>query len=243
MGGLGMHQILGFIIGAVAFAVTLAMWPTIQVGNAEVYNQFSSHCLIDGRAVTRVHVGAVTTNITGSTADGPCLGTGLAASATNIVDEYGRTHSATATAGTLQSDGWVVLPAVMSRFSSVNRLVAGILPIIYVASMIGFAVIVYRGQATGGITGHITGAVVGTVIYVAGVVLLPTILGFVVTAATDGNSGANYAVNDSFGGSLLQLLWQLIPTILLIGIAALIPSRTGAYGAAYGYARNRFGGM
>ena len=241
MGGLGMHQILGFIIGAVAFAVTLAMWPTIQVGNAEVYNQFSSHCLVDGRAVTRVHVGATTTNITGTDADGACSGAALA-TATAVTDEYGRAITPSA-AGELQADGWVMLPSVMSRFSSVNRLVAGILPIIYVASMIGFAVIVYRGQATGGITGHITGAVVGTVIYVAGVVLLPTILGFVVTAATDGNSGANYAVNDSFGGSLLQLLWQLIPTILLIGIAALIPSRTGAYGAAYGYARNRFGGM
>lgn len=242
---LGGNMISALIFGVVGIAVVLLLWNVVQPANAEVYNQFVSHCKIQNKAVTRLVATSpasavgMTTNVTKGTGTG-CTAAGVTGGL-KYSDEYGRNFDSTAADNqipVLTNGVWTVLPTFMSRFAAINRLLASVLPLLYVLSILGHAYGIYKGMG-GSVMANLLLVIGKVVIYVVGVILLPVLIGFIGDAAGSHAAGAALAVNDTFG-SITDLGWSLTPTILLLGLMILAPVGTGFYSAAYSRIR---GGM
>lgn len=238
---MGSNLVSALIFGVVGIAVVLLLWGTVQPANAEVYNEFVDHCEVSGKPVTRLTAtkpaasAGKTANATAGAA-GACTFTKVDATATEYVDEYGRTYTNAADANPAPSGGkWVTLPTFMTRFAAVNRLLASVLPLLYVLSVLGHAYGIYKGMG-GDVMTNLLVVIGKVVIYVVGVILLPILIGFIGDAAGSHSAGAGLAVNDTFG-SIVDLGWSLTPTILLLGLMALAPVGTGFYSFAYGRVR------
>ena len=242
---MGMQMIPALIFGVIGLAVVLILWGVIQPANASIYNQFVDNCNISGQSVTRLTATApaaqagLTTNVTGTGAT--CSATAANAAVTSYTDEYGRTYTAASGVPDVSAGVWRALPTFMQRFAAINRLLASVLPILYVIGILGQAYQVYQGMG-GGVVGNLLLVLGKTIVYVVGVVLLPVLIGLVATSASANASGAGLAVNDLLG-SIVRLLWNLTPTLLLLGLMLLAPVGTGFYGAAYRRGRGFVGGM
>ena len=231
----GTNLLPALIFGVVGLAILLVLWGVVQPANAEVFNQFVDSCEINGKKVTRLtatapaaQAGLTSNSPGGSTA---CTFPAANAAATAYVDEYARTY--TAASGVPGVTGIVrELPGFMTQFAPINRLAASILPLVYLIGIIAGAYGVYRG-ATGSLQGALAYNIGKVIFYVAAVITLPVILGFVTTAATANNGGAGLAVNDLLK-AIFDLLFAIVPTVLLIVIMAAAPVGTGIYGRVSG---------
>lgn len=241
---MGLQIIPALIFGVIGLAVILILWNVVQPSNAEVFNQFVNNCQLSGKAVTRLVATApaaqagLTTNITGTGA--VCSATAANAAVTAYADEYGRTYTAASGVPDVSAGTYRSLPTFMERFAAINRLLASVLPVLYVIGILGQAYSVYQGGG-GGIMQNLLLVLGKTIAYVVGVVLLPVLIGLVATAAAGNASGAGLAVNDLLG-SIVTLLWNLTPTLLLLGLMLLAPVGTGFYGAVGRRARGYVGG-
>ena len=242
-------QIRAMVVGLVVALVGLALYPVYAQATDRLYRQFVQSCQVQGDTVLRLHDTGENQYTLASSGATPATcqiqnyshgRTVVASSPTgdqvlngttftvNLLNEDNLntaltgTYATGETTATITVSGglWRTLSPVLTRFGTINQLLAQILPLLLAVSFIGLGFLIAR---QGNIAVDIGNELSVLLISVVAVYLMPVAIDFIIPA--EGVvSGGNLTVTARFG-SIITLVFSLLPLLMTVGIMALISQR------------------
>ena len=226
------QKVKGIVYAVVIAILGLVFYSPLTGGADTLYREFIPHCetstgqtAVLGRVITGANDG------TTFTLDATCKvpASTVAADADKVRldngSEFTVTTAATAHAiPSLQGTAQVNPPPVLTQFSSINRLLIQLLPLLLVISFIGSGVMSGMNISGGGnIQTAIKYEVMILIIALVGVNLAPTLFEFIAGAASTTSGGLS--VTGQFSG-IIDLIFGILPILITIGLMSLVSYRT-----------------
>ena len=226
------QKVKGIVYAVVIAILGLVFYSPLTGGADTLYREFIPHCATStgqtavlGKVISGANVG------TTFTLDATCKvpANTVAADADKVRldngSEFTVTTAATAQAiPSLQGTAPVNPPPVLTQFSSINRLLIQLLPLLLVISFIGSGVMSGMNISGGGnIQSAIKYEVMILIIALVGVNLAPTLFEFIAGAASTTSGGLS--VTGQFSG-IIDLIFGILPILITIGLMSLVSYRT-----------------
>ena len=226
------QKVKGIVYAVVIAILGLVFYSPLTGGADTLYREFIPHCetstgqtAVLGRVITGANDG------TTFTLDASCKvpAATVAADADKVRldngSEFTVTTAATAQAiPSLMGTAQVNPPPVLTQFSSINRLLIQLLPLLLVISFIGSGVMSGMNISGGGnIQTAIKYEVMILIIALVGVNLAPTLFEFIAGAASTTSGGLS--VTGQFSG-IIDLIFGILPILITIGLMSLVSYRT-----------------
>ena len=226
------QKVKGIVYAVVIAILGLVFYSPLTGGADTLYREFIPHCetstgqtAVLGRVITGANDG--TTFTLDATCKVPAATVAADADKVRLDNgsEFTITTAATAQAiPSLQGTAQVNPPPVLTQFSSINRLLIQLLPLLLVISFIGSGVMSGMNISGGGnIQTAIKYEVMILIIALVGVNLAPTLFEFIAGAASTTSGGLS--VTGQFSG-IIDLIFGILPILITIGLMSLVSYRT-----------------
>ena len=244
-GTVGTNQIKAVIYSTVIGIIALLFYGPLSAAGDTLSREFRAHCELDSGETTvqiRKRTGDSGSYVYGD----PVQWTKSSAACTAVVDnsstyvtESGTALATSSTALAPSDAKWQAVPALLNRFAGINTLLTSLLPLTLCVSLMGMAVLTSMNISRGhsGIDQAIKGEVIVLLVGLLAASMGGTIIEFVVDASgsADGLSSA------SRFATIIELLFSLMPILLVVGIMGLFAQR--AYSSFQSYRGGGGGGM
>lgn len=226
-------RIVGIVYAVIVAFVSFYFFGPLSSAADTVYREYIPHCEIDQVGSTAVihqrdSMERVTgtpvriTNSSGECAVQAAVGTWYTESGHQIIIATANTWPATATSA------WTTPDSILTRFGSINRLMANLMPLVVVLGFIGTAAItaVSSTSVRGGISSAVTGEVLILIVALVTASLLPTLLQAIVDSA--GTLKGQFLVTSGFG-TIITLIISILPLLINVSILGIFLVRGGRY--------------